>query len=160
MHTLFDDQSLQSEVTSWQPNLNFGYKKIFSEPSDENALNFESAFLRRSSSQNRGKFGGSIEISSQISKGVKGLRILLTLAGPADSRNKGLAYISNGHQIYLFQTSHHIILCPPSLLLFSHSLIHSLSVPNFMTYIITPTQAILVRDIFRIISWRKLQTSV
>ena len=29
MHTLIWDRSLQSEVTSWQPNLDFVYKKLF-----------------------------------------------------------------------------------------------------------------------------------
>ena len=44
-HTLFGNQYLQTEVTSWQPNFNFVYRKRFSKLFDEKVLNFESVLL-------------------------------------------------------------------------------------------------------------------
>ena len=75
MHTLFGNQSFQSDVTSWQPNLTLVYyTEAFSKPHDEIALNFELALLGRNWSENRGNFGGSVEFSRQISLGIKGFQ--------------------------------------------------------------------------------------
>ena len=74
MGTSFGDQPLLSEVTSWQPNFNFVYRKRFSKLFDEKVLNFESEHSGVSQSQNRGIFDGSIEFSCQISLGIEGLK--------------------------------------------------------------------------------------
>ena len=53
------------------PESYFCVPEAFSKPPDEKVLNFESVHLGKNWSKNRGNYGGSIEVSCQISLGVK-----------------------------------------------------------------------------------------